>query len=523
MTAVSIDGQVARVVFDCFDRSAYDRFLACKALPESDLSYDWRTDAYTITTHARFAHLLTGHAAAAAVSAAGQRWLGGHLFDYQAWIVERALVARRFAIWADTGLGKTAMLLEWARHVARQGPVLILCPLQIVGQTIDEAHGFYGDQLEIKRLIAREDLDDWLRAPTGVAITNTDKIAAKPPPRLRNLHGLVLDESSILKTGGGTIKWNLIHGSRGVPFKLSCTATPAPNDTMEYASQAAFLEHLRHEGEILWTWFSRDKRGAWQVKPHGLPAFYRFMASWSIYMRDPAAYGFAPILDTLPDPVMREERVAITGEQRAEADRLLVQSGRGLFDDRLGVRERAKLAQLARGFLYEHGAARRVASRKPDVVADLAKGEVAAGRSTLIWTTFDEEARILSDRLPDALTVHGDTPLAARDDAIAAFRAGDAPMLITKAQLLGHGLNLQRCKAMVFSGLDDSFERFYQAVRRAYRFGQTDTVRVHLPHVPELEGLLLDNVQAKEQRFLADVAACEGHYRTAARDLGAIA
>lgn len=505
-SAIAVDGADARVTFDAFDASTYALFLRCKRLPESAIVYDHERDAYTVTTAARFAPLLDGRPAPApAVGAA----LAPHLFDYQQWILGQALEARRFAAWADTGLGKTAMLLEWARQVACDGPVLILSPLAIVDQTVEEAAGFYGNGMAIEPLVgARQNLERWLAAPRGVAIANYEKLAGEPLP-LRRLHGLVLDESSILKTGGGKTKWALIHGSRGVPYKLSCTATPAPNDPMEYASQAGFLERLRSEGEILWTWFARDKRGVWKIKPHGIADFYRFMASWSVYMRDPAAYGFAPILDQLPDPVWHEHRVDMTAEQRARRDELLVTTGRGLFDDRLGVRERAKCAQLARGFFYVDGGAVRVPSSKPPLVAELARSELAAGRPTLVWTNFDEESRILAELLPDAAMLHGDTPPDERARIVDGFRRGGVDLLISKPQLLGMGLNFQRCRAMVFSGIDDSFERFYQAVRRAYRFGQTEQVHVHMPYVPELEGLMTSNLRRKQQQFEADVAAAE--------------
>ena len=517
MTVVVEDG-LARVTLGRFDREAYELFLRCKTLPESEIAYDWRADAYTVTTAERFAPLL-GAAAAVAEGSVGE--LASHLFDYQAWIVRRALDARRFAVWIDTGLGKTPIQLEWARQV--DGPVLMFAPLQVVGQTLGEAERFYGDELPIARLRTGDDLAAWLERPAGIAITNTEKLARGQLP-LRRLAGVVLDESSILKTGGGTIKWNLIHSARGVPYKLSLTATPAPNDTMEYASQASFLERLRHDGEILWTWFARDKTGEWRIKPHGQPDFYRFMASWSVYMRDPAVYGFAPILDDLPEPVVTQHERAITPEQRALADEILITSGRGLFDERLGVRERGKLAQLARGFLYDHGTIRSVPSLKPPKVALLAEAHRKAGRPTIVWCNFDEEARIINAMFKGIRRVrmlHGDTPAPEREEIIDGFRHGGVDVLITKAQLVGHGLNFQRCKAMVFSGIDDSFERFYQAVRRAYRLGQTDAVHVEIPFVPELEGLQLGNVQAKERRFLAEVAAQERHYLAATQEIAA--
>jgi superfamily II DNA or RNA helicase len=491
-----VDGQV-QVALDHFDQEGYDLFLRAKKLPEKQICFDHEADTYKIVAPERFAHILDSSLRLAQDLQAD---LASHLFDYQRWIVERALQARRYAVWADTGLGKTAIFLEWARQVSQEGPVLIFSPLRIIDQTIEEAERFYGEQL--RDLRNRAELTAWLEsAAAGVAITNIDKLAKGELP-LRRCAGIVLDESSILKTGGGTIKWNLIHSAKGIPYKLSLTATPAPNDTMEYASQASFLEKLRDEGEILWTYFTRDKYGNWRVKPHARDAFYAFMSGWSIYLRDPAAYGFEPILDTLPDPEYFEHRIPITDEQRVAMQELLTTSGKGLFDTTYGVRERSKLAQIARGFLYEGTGrdriAKAVASRKPALVARLVSDEVDEGRPTIVWTNFDEESEILAGeirQLRDDLKVaelSGSTSEEATGEVIHGFRRGDVDVLVTKAQLVGFGLNFQRCKAMVFSGIDDSFERRYQAVRRAYRFGQRDTVHVHLPHVPELEGLMVE-------------------------------
>jgi hypothetical protein len=521
--SVTVTERDVRVDFDRFDLEAYDLFLRAKRVPERELGFDWQTGGYSLTMPARFAPALG--AAEPPPAAAGDTAIAPHLFDFQRFIVEQALAAKRYAIWADTGLGKTAMQLEWARQVVARtgGRVVLLAPLQVIGQTVEEAERFYGDTVTLERLGSREELAEFCAGDgPGLGISNHEKLTAGVLDELRRCAGLVVDESSILKSGGGVIKWNLIKSARGVEYKLSCTATPAPNDTMEYASQAAFLEKLRSEGEILWTYFSRDKRGTWYVKPHAREAFYRFMASWSIYLRDPASYGFADILSELPPPVWHEHRLEMTEPQRAEMQQLLAAGGRGLFDERQGVRERAKLSQLAKGFLYEGPAAgrtvRRVTSAKPDYVAYLVEQEVAAGRPTLVWTVFDEE----SERLERALAgtgrvaaLHGSTPPAARQEAIDAFRHGQVDVLVSKAQLVGYGLNFQQCRAMVFSGFDDSFERMYQAVRRAYRFGQTETVHVHVPVIPELEGLMLDNLKRKQAQFERDVADQEARYRAA--------
>jgi hypothetical protein len=522
--SVTVTERDAIARFDTFDLEAYELFLRTKAVPERHLDFDWRTGAYTLTMPARFAPALGAQHGGQTKDLSGP--IAPHLFDFQRFIVEQALDAKRYAIWADTGLGKTAMQLEWARQVVERtgGRAAILCPLQIIDQTIEEAERFYGDGLPIVRIETREDLADFCASDgPGLGITNHEKLTAGVLDPLRRLAGLVVDESSILKSGGGVIKWNLIKSARGIEHKLSCTATPAPNDTMEYASQAAFLEKLRSEGEILWTYFSRDKRGTWSVKPHARDAFYAFMSSWSIYLRDPASYGFADILADLPPPAMHEHRLPISEEQRAAMQELLVSSGRGLFDERQGIRERSKLAQLAKGFLYEGQGkdriTRAVESAKPEFVAQLVEAEVAAGRPTLVWTVFDEESALLDRALAvPRTTLHGDSTAAERQASIAAFRSGEVDVLVSKAQLVGFGLNFQRAKAMVFSGFDDSFERLYQAIRRAYRFGQKHAVQVHVPVIPELEGLMLDNLKAKQRAFDRDVAIQEVNYRNALKE-----
>lgn len=516
-----VDGR-AEVRFDRFDLEAYGLFLRVKRLPERQLRYDWRTDAYTVTAPARLAHLLDRGLATAERPAVP---LAAHLFDYQAFIVARALEARRYAVWADTGLGKTAIYLEWGRQVLLRsgGRVLILAPLAVIEQIRAEARRFYGGGLELERLETRERLAEWCRRPgTGLAVTNPEKLIPGVLPDLRRCAGVVLDESSILKSGGGTIKWNLIKSARGIEHKLSCTATPAPNDTMEYASQASFLEKLRSEGEILWTYFTRDKAGVWRVKPHARRPFYAFMATWSIYLRDPARYGWRDVLADLPPPEIVEERLPLTAEQRRLAQAFAVENGSGLFGtERMGVRQRAKLAQLARGFLYEgRGRAQRVASRKPGQVAAIALSEASAGRQVLVWATFDEEGEILSELLPQAAALSGSMSQPERERTLERFRAGEVRILVSKPQLLGYGMNFQFVRSMVFSGFDDSFERMYQAIRRAYRLGQTEPVRVFVPYVPELEGLVLENVRAKERRFLAEVATQEAAYIEAIRELG---
>lgn len=519
---ITVDDRSLAVRFRRYDLDGYRLYLRAKALPESDISYEWETDTYVLTAPARFAGMLGVENVRGSVE---RMPLADHLFDYQQWVVNLALDRKRMALWADTGLGKTACFLEWARQVEHVtgGKVLIFTVLQVVPQVIEEARRFYGDAMPIRHLDTREKLAAWCKEPgAGIGVTNHHKMVDGILPELKWLAGVVLDEASILRAGGGKIKWNLIHSCKGIEYKLNATATPAPNEVMEYASQASFLEKLRTDGDILWTYFKKTKAGDWVVKPHARQAFYQFMSSWSVYMRDPAHFGFGDILSTLPPPDIREYQVPMTEQQREISLAFRTRLNKGMFDDRMGVAERSKLSQLAKGFLYDSSSGSRKASlfdsNKPAFIADVVRADVTEGRQVLVWTVFDEESRILADALGDfegLAVLDGSMSESARDDVLERFRRGSIRVLVSKAQLIGYGMNLQFCRSMVFSGFDDSFERMYQAVRRCYRFGQTETVRVHVPYVPELEGMIFSNVRAKEAAFLRDVAVQEAEYRKA--------
>ena len=517
---ITPDGQQMAVRFDQFGLDAYETFLRAKAIPESDIAYDWETDTYTLAAPARFAMML-------GVAGMGEQRerlpLSPHLFDFQRFCVGRALDAKRFALWADTGLGKSHMILEWVRQVQHlsQGKVLIIEPLAVISQLLEIAGEWFG-MSAIQRLSTRDAVIAWCEAPgAGVGITNSEKWIEGVMPEMRRLSGVAFDESSRLKGGGGVIKWNLIKSCRGIEYKLSATATPAPNEAMEYASQASWLEKLRSEGDIIFTYFSKNQdTGEWSIKPHAKEAFYKFMASWSVYMRDPAHFGFEDILASLPKPEIREYQVAITDQQRELAMTYRVVAGKGFFDDRIGVTERSKLSQRAKGFLYG-GVGRRVArieSNKPAFCADLVRRDLADGFDrVLVWTVFDAESDIIAGELGDAYRVgvlDGSMSDRAREETLNAFKAGEVHVLVSKPSLIGFGLNLQYCRSMVFSGFDDSFERMYQAVRRCLRFGQTGIVRVHVPYVPELEGMIFTNVREKEENFMRDVAIQEAEYRS---------
>jgi len=525
---VKIEGNQMSILFDNFSLKEYEMFLKSKLLPEYDLSYDHEADNYTITAPARFARLFDP-----TIALPEQMPLEfcPAMFDYQRFIVNHALHAKRYAIWSECGTGKTLMFLEFARQVTHitGGRVLIFSPLEPLFQTIEESAKFYPEGYEIEYLKHREDVESWCIKPgPGVAITNYEKMIDGEIQQLKYLAGLILDESSILKTGGGKIKWNLIHSGKGIEYKLSCTATPAPNDTMEYASQASFLEKLRNEGEILWTYFIRDKEGNWHVKKNGKDAFYRFLSGWSIYLRHPRKYGFKDNTKDVPEPVFFDYPVEMTPEQHTIAANFTIDNS-GQFDmfmesGRIGLVGRSKLNQVAKGFYYEQdGDDTRtiyIPSNKPDKVASLARADMEAGLQVIIWTVFDAEGDMILDRLRDvAVNLTGKMPREKRIEHIRAFKLGKLPILISKAELIGYGMNFQNCGSMVFSGWNDSFEQWYQAIRRSYRYGQTRSLHVHVPFIKELEGIILSNIMQKRDKYEYDVTTMEKNYIHAMKEI----
>jgi hypothetical protein len=447
-------------------------------------------------------------------------------------VQDLALPAKRFACWLDTGLGKAFIMLELARQVAHKtgGRVLLIVPLNLIQQTLDEAEKFYGDDYPaIDRLESRQALKAWCVLPgPGIAIINPDKFIprkgeAETISECQWLAGALLDEASLLKSGGGTIKWALIKSCRGIEYKYTFTATPAPNETMEYASQGSFLEKLRNEGEIIWTFFCRNKEGEWKVKQNARGAFYRFLSGWSVYMRNPARYGFQDHLKNLPDPVTKEYHIPVTREQVSYIQSLPNSTGQAaLFGnwEKLEMLQRIKYSEIAKGFIYEgEGPGRKiipVKSNKPQFCADLALQDMSQGLKILIWTIFDEESQILFDLLKDSgYLIEKLTGSIAKKDRlpiIERFRKAESDCLITKASLLGYGLNFQACGANIISGFNDSEEQRYQLERRSYRYGQTKAVKMHYPFIPELEGVVYDNINRKRGRTIEEVRIMEENY-----------
>ena len=388
--------------------------------------------------------------------------LNEHLFDFQHAIVTWAVRRGRSAIFADTGLGKTLMQLSWADEIASHtgGMVLILAPLAVSEQTIEQGSTF---GIDVRRVPNGGTPD----AP-GVWITNYERMDAID---FASLHGLVLDESSILKAHDGKTRQRIIDAAQGIPYRLSCTATPSPNDFEELGNQCEFLGVMTRT-EMLATYFVNDTgdTGTWRLKGWGQSRFWEWMGTWSVVLRNPSDIGFDGSRYILPEPKYIEHVVEteVTGD---------------LF------------AKPAQTMLERRKAQRDSIEARCRALADVVNADTS--EPWLIWCHLNDEAELLAELIPGAVNVQGSDKPEVKAARMMEFSHGTLRVLISKPKICGFGMNWQHCARMAFVGLDDSFEKFYQAVRRCYRFGQKRNVHVHL-FTAENEGQILANLKRKE-------------------------
>ncbi|CAB4198362.1 DEXDc domain containing protein [uncultured Caudovirales phage] len=389
--------------------------------------------------------------------------LNEHLFDFQHAIVSWAVRRGRAAIFADTGLGKTLMQLSWADEVAShtKGIVVILAPLAVSEQTIEQGKTF---GIEVTRIPHGESPS----AP-GIWITNYERIGAL---NFAELHGIVLDESSILKSHNGKTRTAIIESCQSIPYRLSCTATPSPNDFDELGNQCEFLGVMTRS-EMLATYFINDAgdTGTWILKGWGQSRFWEWMGSWAVVLRSPADIGFDGSRYDLPKLQYHEHVVATD----TVGDELFSRPAMGLAERRKAQRDSIQARCKA--------------------LADIVNAE--PNEPWLIWCHLNDEADLVESLLSDCINVQGSDSPEVKTKNMMAFTHGDLRVLCSKPKICGYGMNWQHCARMAFVGLDDSFEKFYQAVRRCYRFGQKREVQVHI-FTAENEGQILQNIKRKE-------------------------
>ncbi len=381
--------------------------------------------------------------------------LNNNLFDFQKHIVKIALQKGRFAIFADCGLGKTLMQLSWAEAVYNQTsqPVLILAPLAVVQQTKREAKKF------------NINLDSF-------EITNFDQ--------LKNIDcslysGVVLDESSILKGRDGKLSRLIIDSFSSTPYKLACTATPSPNDHMELGQHVEFLGFDTYEN-MKSMFFVQDQKiksnDKWRLRKHAVDDFWRYVCTWSLSVDNPNTLGFAGHEFELPKIEYIEHIIPVENNTN------------NLFGD-VAVSATDLHKDLKRSF-----------DSRIKKTIDLVNN---SEEQFIIWTLKNDEAKELNKVLKDSVNVQGSDKPETKANNLNRFADEDYQNLITKTSIASFGMNYQQCHNMVFTSYDFKFEAFYQAVRRCYRFGQKNKVKVHLL-VPESQVNVRKSILEKEKK-----------------------
>lgn len=400
------------------------------------------------------------------------------LFDFQRDIVAWATRKGRACLFADCGLGKTPMQLEWARQVCSHtgGDVLILAPLAVAQQTQRE-----GEKFGIGVTVCRTQAD----VRPGVNIANYEMLEHFDATKFA---GVVLDESSILKAHTGKTRTAIIDAFSETPYRLACTATPAPNDHMELGNHAEFMGVMTR-AEMLAMFFVHDggETAKWRLKGHAQQDFWEWVASWAILMRHPSDLGYDDKDFILPE--LTVERHVIETESD-EGDGLFALPAAGLLDQ-----QRARKASIA------------------ERVAACAERVNSTTEPVLIWCDLNDESAALVAAIPDAVEVKGADTFDAKESALMGFTEGRHRVLVTKASIAGFGMNWQHCNRVEFVGISHSYEQYYQAIRRCWRFGQTRPVQVHIT-VSDMEAAVVDNVMRKEQEAVKMAEGMVEHTRT---------
>lgn len=386
------------------------------------------------------------------------------LYAWQAAIVRWAVRKGRAAIFADCGLGKTFMQVAWAD--ALQARTIFLAPLCVAEQTVAEAAKL-GVAVRYCRTAHEAE-------GAHFVITNYERLDHFDP---RQFDAVVLDESSILKAFDGKTRSKLIQTFADTRYRLCCTATPSPNDIAELANHAEFLG-LMTRPEFLATWFIRVDQGirttehhGWRMKRHAVKSFYQWLASWAVALRRPSDIGFPDDGFDLP-PLQIHDRVVESDAPLGGA--LFPEAGLKGIQGRLSTRRGTMEARVS-------------------ATADLASD----GEQWICWCGLNTESDALASAISGAVQVRGDDDYGEKFGAVQAFIRGDVRVLVSKPRILGYGLNLQHCARMAFVGLSDSYEQYYQAIRRCWRYGQTRPVEAWIV-VSEAEQLIVANVRRKE-------------------------
>ena len=384
------------------------------------------------------------------------------LFHFQRDIIRWALRRGRSAIFADTGLGKTRMQLAWASRIP--GSVIILAPLSVASQTAAE-----GVRIGVTVTVCREQSD----VRPGINITNYERMHKF---NLWEFAGFVLDESSIIKNHSSKTLAMMLEAFKATPWRLCATATPSPNDWTELATHAELLGVCRRQ-EMLSEFFVHDMETTqdWRLKGHAREMFWRWVSSWACMIRKPSDLGYIDDGYNLPPLNIHHHVIELGNKEAHKAGFLFAQDAGSLMD-----RRTARVASLDG----------RVEQCSAIVNAD-------SKEQWVVWCEYNAESDALHDAIPGSVEVRGSDDIDDKERAIDDFGAGKTRVLITKSSITGFGLNWQHVARVAFVGVSDSWESYYQAVRRCWRFGQKRPVDVHL-FASESEASVVRNMQRKQ-------------------------
>lgn len=399
------------------------------------------------------------------------------LFDFQKDIIRWSIGSGKSAIFAGTGLGKTLMQAEFARIVSEEEKIkiLILAPLAVSKQTIRIAK----EKLNIDVCDARE------YGPEGIInILNYDQLHNVDH---KLFDGIILDESSILKNYSGKMRNDILNMFHSCKYKLACTATPAPNDYMELGNHSEFLKTMSRS-EMLSMFFVHDSGDTanWRLKGHAENEYWKWVSSWGAIITKPSDLGYEDGNFKLP-PLHIKNDVIKTNYKM----------GNGLFSvDARTLQER----RMARS---------KTLTDRVGKCAEIVNG---SNDIFLVWCDLNSESTALKKIIKDSVEVKGSDPNEHKEKAMLDFADGKIKCLITKPSICGHGMNFQVCSNQIFVGLSDSFEQYYQGVRRSWRFGQKNPVNVTII-TSDIEGAVLRNIQEKEKRAEEMLTGMVGHTR----------
>lgn len=392
-------------------------------------------------------------------------WLPDTLFPFQRDIVRWALKKGKAAILTGCGTGKTFMLLVWSYcvHMRTGGRVLIIAPLSVVKQTAMEAEKFSVCDVNICR--EQEDVKD------GVNITNYEIVDHF---NANDFVAVVLDESSILKSFASKTTVDFTDRFYHTPYKLLCTATIAPNDWTEIGTSCEFLG-IMSRTEMLATYFVHDggKTSDWRLKKAGTSKFWEWFATWAIYFNSPADLGYEVKGYDLPELTIN---TVITDSE---------------------VDDYEMFVKVAETLSERREARKESIGDRTDKAFELTQSDPS---QWLLWVDYNDESDMLRKKIPGCVEIKGSDEPETKAQASIDFSNGDIRCLVSKPSIFGFGSNFQRCHNEIFCGLSDSYERFYQAVRRCWRFGQNHPVSVYII-ISEKEINILENIRKKQAQM----------------------